>query len=147
MRFILILLPYPCVLTGTIRGSEPRGDSILRAKRSHSNSRWMFLPNVRPGRCRSNSTRSGRDAGSGPMVQSGAGRTAAFMVYRTPQSLSRSIDRTLQWPFLVYEKRVISLAGLEGFEPSTSGLEARRYVLAKPQTPVVYPYILVVRGY
>ena len=35
------------------------------------------------------------------------------------------------------------MTGLGGFEPPTSGLEARRYVLAKPQTPVLFPYILV----
>ena len=29
-------------------------------------------------------------------------------------------------------------AGLEGFEPPTSGLEARRYVQAKPQAPWMY---------
>ena len=37
--------------------------------------------------------------------------------------------------------------GLEGFEPPTSGLEARRYVLAKPQTLSVFPYILAVLRY
>ncbi len=29
---------------------------------------------------------------------------------------------------------------LEGFEPSTSGLEARRYILAKPQTQQILRY-------
>lgn len=31
--------------------------------------------------------------------------------------------------------------GLEGFEPPTSGLEARRSILTKPQTHVVVLYI------
>ena len=34
---------------------------------------------------------------------------------------------------------------LEGFEPSTSGLEARRYILAKPQTQHILRYKVALR--
>lgn len=66
-----------------------------------------------------------------------------------PKSPWLSMPENERWgwtyPLLVTELQ--KQTGLGGFEPPASGLEARRYVLAKPQTPVVFPYILVAWGY
>lgn|GEM_PF-3463468 len=49
----------------------------------------------------------------------------------------RSQKVEIQFPKLIKSKNV-NKAGSKGFEPPTSGLEAQRYILAKPRALIAY---------